>query len=438
MGSKQRKRTSGNPARAVAVQGQRPPTRPAAHQASVFETSGIVGDIPQSGSALYRRSADAPTRRTVRDRAGQTLADRVILDLPVHEEQSLPSRCGVLLDFHPHTVAATYRLQTPSDGGPWELAVRFKGVLSQTEQTRPAHRDSFDVTECEPVVANGQRVALTVRVPQLEPGLWRVAARGRLRSLADGSARQTDLPQRVIQTSSRYGLLAHGPRVRLWTWPALVALGTLAALLVQFTLVRSAGYDAFAVLGLSLLGCLFGFAGGRLWCLGLHRRPLSEFLTVGACIQGFLLVALAVLALGSLARGLPVGRILDLSSPGVFLAVALARPGCFLTGCCAGRPTSSRLGLISSDRRIMLRRYPVQLLEALTGLTIGIVSLLLVWRVEPAIDGAIFLAAVAAYVLARQALFRLRVESRTAKGRLVTTLVAATALLTAMPIILSV
>ncbi len=63
------------------------------------------------------------------------------------------------------------------------------------------------------------------------------------------------------------------------------------------------------------------------------------------------------------------------------------RLGCFFTGCCAGRPTLSRFGIRSSDRRVVARRIP-------TRRRCGV------------------LAALVVYVIVRQGLLRLRQETR--------------------------
>jgi phosphatidylglycerol:prolipoprotein diacylglycerol transferase len=93
--------------------------------------------------------------------------------------------------------------------------------------------------------------------------------------------------------------------------------------------------------------------------------------------------------------------------------MAIGRIGCFLSGCCTGRPTASRWGLWSSDRRLAIRRYPVQLVEAACTGVIGAVALALVLTAEPHLRGAIFLGAIASYTLTRQFLFPLRSEART-------------------------
>jgi hypothetical protein len=143
-------------------------------------------------------------------------------------------------------------------------------------------------------------------------------------------------------------------------------------------------------------------------------------LDAGACIQGFLLVALAVIAGGSVLLGLPVGAVLDLTTPGIFFGVAIGRPGCFFTGCCAGRPTRHSWGLVSSDRRLTARRFPVQLYEATAGLVLGLVSLSLLSLSTPAVEGVVFIVSVAAYTLVRQFLFPLRTDPHTRAGRLLT------------------
>jgi len=108
----------------------------------------------------------------------------------------------------------------------------------------------------------------------------------------------------------------------------------------------------------------------------------------------------------------PIGVALDAIAPGLFLAVAIGRVGCFVTGCCAGRITGSRWAIWSSDRRIGARRIPTQLLESAVGLLIGLAALGLVVGIAPALDGVVFLAGFAAYGAVRQALLRLRVERR--------------------------
>lgn len=103
---------------------------------------------------------------------------------------------------------------------------------------------------------------------------------------------------------------------------------------------------------------------------------------------------------------------LDAVTPGLFLAVAIGRVGCFLAGCCAGRVTRSRWGIWTSDRKVGARRIPAQILESAAGLMIGLASTILILGHVPRVDGSIFIGAFAVYFVVRQSLLRVRAERR--------------------------
>lgn len=145
---------------------------------------------------------------------------------------------------------------------------------------------------------------------------------------------------------------------------------------------------------------------------GVKSEVSTVTMTDGLCIQGFIAGVALVLTSGLVLLHLPIGTFLDSTAPGLFLGMAIGRPGCFLTGCCAGRMTASRWGVWASDRRVGARRFPVQLWEALLCLTIGVVTLTLATRPLVNVPGAIALGGLAAYTLGRQLLFTFRAESR--------------------------
>ena len=384
---------------------------------------GVAAASTGAGVAAFQRprlpekfagGRPPPPPRLVRQRRNAKRSTSMF-DLPVDEKQvSRGCSPAVLDEAGPHGIAATYRFQAPEHRGFYDLSVRFSG--RRTDVVGPGTpADRFEhVERLTALPADGGEVWLTARIANVNAGVWRVVAS------PESTSPEHQFPRRIIETQSRFFPMAQGPGVRMWAWPTLISLGVVAALLLQAVLARRVDIDAFTVVLLSSIGAVLGFVGGKVWYLVLHRKPLTEFLKSGACIQGFLLVSLIVLAGGAALLGLPAPTVLDVSTPGLFLAVAIGRPGCFFTGCCVGRPTASRWGLVSSDRRLTLRRVPVQLLEAVSGLTIGVLSLLTVVLVSVPVPGTVFLAAVATYTLTRQLLFPLRVESRTRKGRLAT------------------
>ena len=146
------------------------------------------------------------------------------------------------------------------------------------------------------------------------------------------------------------------------------------------------------------------------------QRP--AVLTAGLCIQGFVAGAVGALVVGAFVAGVPVGTLLDVTAPGLFLGMTIGRFGCFFGGCCVGRPTASRWGLWSSDQRLGVRRIPTQLLESTVALSIGLPALLAMWATTPHPAGVVFIGTIAAYTLGRQLLFPLRDNPRkTAHGR---------------------
>jgi len=392
------------------------PVEPAA--ASPFER-------PRPPVALTRnRPAPVPARAPAQPATRAARRKPTAPTTVVVEEEQVPRHsCAtrVLDGAEPHGLAATYSFDTTgwTTAGPVTI-----GFLGTRLDGNGGPEDKFERTERLDDLGPGTgKVTLTTRLGHVAPGRWRIVA-GPVENPAGHP-----LPRKAILTSAQFALLAHGPGVRLFAWPALIGLGAAVAIILQALLAGWAGLPVLPVLALTLLGCLIGFLGGKVWWLVVNRRPVREFLTSGACIQGFLLVALAVLVAGTLLLGLSAAAVLDATAPGIFLGMAVGRPGCFLTGCCVGRPTTSHWGLWSTDRRLGIRRLPVQLYEAAVALLIGVAGLVLVLSVAPPFPGAVFVATIAAYTLARQFLFRLRTNSHTRLGRLVVQAICAAVLL---------
>jgi len=202
----------------------------------------------------------------------------------------------------------------------------------------------------------------------------------------------------------------------------MVTLGIAVALALQFLLISGAHLAIGPWWVVSLVAIVVGIIGAKVWFIVLHRR---EHRLEGWCIQGFIasapLTAVIVLAL----LDVPVGVFLDVTAPGLLVAMAVGRVGCFFAGCCGGPPTASRWGVWSSDQRVGARRIPTQLLESALALSLGLGVLVAVLGHGPA-NGAFFVAALVVYTLGRQGLLSLRAEPRkTRLGGLVTAALAA-------------
>ncbi len=319
-------------------------------------------------------------------------------------------------------------------GHRYPASVSFSGRRADVSG-RPREGDRFDKMESiGPGITGSGPVSVTTKVSGVTAGEWIVWARpagGTGQNRPTGTLPAPPATARLglkrflwpkgnpvaagnsgTRVATRAGAFSTGPGLVPASWVPLVALGVVVALAVQAVLAGRAHLSAGAALGISLAASVAGAAGARAWYVALNRGKVQGIPTQGLCIQGFLAAATVVLTGGLALAGLPIGTFLDVTTPGLFFAMAIGRQGCFLHGCCVGRPTASRWGIWASDGRIGARRAPTQQLESLACLVIGLASLFVVLQSRRPAAGTVFVGAVAAYTLCRQLLFPYRAEPR--------------------------
>ena len=204
--------------------------------------------------------------------------------------------------------------------------------------------------------------------------------------------------------------LARVPAVVRGSWIALVTVGVVVGAIAQAAILQPQNLSVGRALIVDLLAVVSGVIVAKVWYVVVQGHSWRQSISEGWSINGSILAAPAVAVAALLALDLPIGTFVDATTPGLFLGIAIGRLGCFLTGCCAGRCTRSRWGIWSSDRRVGARRIPTQLLESATGVVIGGAAAWLVLNDVPRVHGSVFVAAAAAYVLARLFLLQLRAE----------------------------
>jgi phosphatidylglycerol:prolipoprotein diacylglycerol transferase len=209
----------------------------------------------------------------------------------------------------------------------------------------------------------------------------------------------------------------------------MVTLGMVVALALQALVVLGDHLAVGPWWTVSLVAIVVGIVGAKVWFIVLYRR---DHRIEGWCIQGFIAGAILAAAIVLVVLDVPAGVFLDVTAPGLLVAMAVGRVGCFFAGCCGGPPTASRWGVWSSDQRVGARRLPTQLLELVLALSLGLGVLVAVLGHGPA-GGAFFVAALAAYTLVRQGILHLRAEPRkTRHGGLVTAVLAVFVLVAAV------
>jgi len=200
----------------------------------------------------------------------------------------------------------------------------------------------------------------------------------------------------------------------IYSYPAMLYAGLLAGVFVGAHVAQSSGMsaDRFAVAVVILL--VPALVGSRLYFIltrwDIYRHHLDRIWrrTEGgmAMYGGFILVVpLSIPLLRSM--GLPFGSFWDAAVLTILLGMAFTRVGCFLNGCCAGRPSDAWFALFLPDHHgVWQRRVPTQIMEMTFAMTLFGTALIL--RSYSPFPGAMFCLVVATYGLGRSYLESLR------------------------------
>ncbi|MCM8768330.1 MAG: prolipoprotein diacylglyceryl transferase [Candidatus Omnitrophica bacterium] len=138
----------------------------------------------------------------------------------------------------------------------------------------------------------------------------------------------------------------------IYWYGVMAAIGVLVASLLFQRLALKAGCQQKAISDILVWVVISGLVGARLVHVFTHflyysRHPLEIFQlrNGGLAIQGGIIGGLIFLWIYSLAHRLSFFRIGDLVAQVAPLGQAIGRLGCFLHGCCYGKPTNSVIGV---------------------------------------------------------------------------------------------
>jgi phosphatidylglycerol:prolipoprotein diacylglycerol transferase len=343
-------------------------------------------------------------------------------------------------------LAATYWFDPPADpeAHPYSVTIRFSGQRVGSEKA-PQQGDAFTHEQSiERVVPGSGPIALTARILGVNAGEWNVTAGAMGTPVSERRDRlhrfQQKREQESVNTQPFGGTALVLPRIWLnwappvnvaegnaapiptrlepfiripgtlpYIWITLVIVGMIVALITQAQLIARVHLPVWTVTFCTILALAVGAVGAKVWHVFKHRNHPEEQGVAGWTIQGMIVGATATAIIAFWLARVPLGVALDASAPGLMFGMAIGRVGCFLAGCCGGPPTAARWGVWSSDQHVGARRVPTQLMESLFCLLGGLVTLAVFLLHGPA-NGAIFVAAVAAYTLFREWLLRIRVE----------------------------
>ena len=375
-------------------------------------------------------------RRTKQSDASRRAPARAVATASAVATSPAPAaKTAAAAPTEPQALVATYVFDPGAEGEPYAATIRMTGRRAGVAG-RPRDTDSFVREEViDRIVPGSGPVSVSMWVYDVTAGEWSVNAE-LIRPRRDaqgrrmpGASRPEVEPLRLASWSWRRWSVAPGPAsallktrwallARLARIPAvmpgtitlLVAIGAVLLLILQSALLESRGASGQGGLVVSAIASVAGLVAAKLWHVRLN--PQQRVFATGWAVDGFMIVAPLAAIAALLVVNVPVLTYLDATTPGLFLTVALGRVGCFLTGCCAGRATTSRFGVWCSDQKVGARRIPTQLLESGTGLVLGVTTLTLAVTTQLLGSGVLFVGAFGTYMLVRHFLLRLRAQPR--------------------------
>jgi phosphatidylglycerol:prolipoprotein diacylglycerol transferase len=197
----------------------------------------------------------------------------------------------------------------------------------------------------------------------------------------------------------------------------MVALGLVLGLGMAVLLARRRGLEVVNALLVALIAVVAGLIGSFLLFVltivpELIRNP-SLPLAAGLVFYGGPLAAVPAAVIACRRLGVPALKMADVAAPSLALGHALGRMGCFLGGCCFGRPWDGPLAVVFTHPLApaaspALPRHPVQLYESLFLMAASLAMILLWPRTKG--DGRLALGYVGAYALWRFAAELLRAD----------------------------
>jgi phosphatidylglycerol---prolipoprotein diacylglyceryl transferase len=410
-------------------------SQPGPVAASALLGSAAANPLPGVAGASHPisvRSRDAT--------AAQPPADAEPAPAPAATADDLPGWAAKAVE---ELLTVTYWLDPGEKGDPFSATIRFSGRRAGVSG-KPQPGDAFSQDETvEGIVPGSGPVAITAEVRGINEGEWTATARpvGPVGSrpyppAGENAAGVPRVPwPRHVAIPADPGATVHTarllrtkvPGIVRFAYASLVSLGVLVGLGLEALLLTHGHYPLLRPMLYSVLAIVAGVIGGKAWYVAVHRGRKFD----GWCIQGFVAGAAVVVAAAAVAGpGIAAGAFLAAAAPALLIGMAIGRLGCFWAGCCTGRPTASRWGIWSSDRRVGCRRAPAQLLEALAALISGVTVLIVVLVSGLPRSGPVAVVGLAAYTLFRQLILGLRAEPRVWRyGRPVTAAAAAIALI---------
>ena len=159
----------------------------------------------------------------------------------------------------------------------------------------------------------------------------------------------------------------------IYSFGFMLAVSFLVGIYMSTRRAKTFGVDPQYILDLSVYIILAGVVGSRLLYVVFHLDEYRSMVDVfalwqgGATLYGGFLLSIFVIYIFTKKRNLDYLLVADIVSPALALGIMLTRVGCFLSGCCYGKPTELAWGVVfppdsaaGAYARQMAANFPVE------------------------------------------------------------------------------
>lgn len=172
--------------------------------------------------------------------------------------------------------------------------------------------------------------------------------------------------------------------INIYGYGTMLALGVIAAVMLVLHRSKEKGYDEDKILNMAIFAVIGGIIGGKLLYIltsldeVAKEKSIAALIGNGFVIYGSIIGGVLGVALYCRKNNWQLLKIFDLVIPSLPLAQGFGRIGCFLAGCCYGRPTASFIGVkfrTDSLGPSSTYVYPTQIFSSIFDFILAIVLL---------------------------------------------------------------
>jgi len=178
-------------------------------------------------------------------------------------------------------------------------------------------------------------------------------------------------------------LFSIGP-FTIHTYGLFVAIAFSAGLIVAARLGKAEGISSQQVMDMGFIVILAALIGSRLMYVLINvshyiERPLDilKIWQGGLVFSGGIIAVVLTSVWYSKRHGLSLWTLGDLWAPAAALGQGIGRIGCFMAGCCYGKPTDLKWGVVFTDPQSLapqhIQLHPTQVYSSISGLVIFLV-----------------------------------------------------------------